>query len=632
MSVYVLVGGLRRWLAGAVPFAPAISSRWLRAGFFASLIAYTALKTAGVFVHLPPAVDLAIAPAGLCALGLTLNGRASEAVDDAAQALRPALFACALLIAFTATYITLNTVPMTSAQDESAIINGAHELATSGSLRVTDSLNDKYRTNIVGALDVTYRTPTDMYHRVFPGTALSYTPFAQLPGDSGYYAYTALFATAAIVALYLLAWKLLRSWWAAALAALLFAVSPAFGHWASTVYNNVPVLSLELGALVLVLWSNPPRGWQLALAGVLMTLAVFMRVTEFIFVPPMLLLVWWRCRSVARCLPFAATAFACIPLVLVTNAIFFHSPFFFPHVGSAYLSLEPSIGPMHSQGLVERYFLYAIGVSGSSSNFHPTQKVHNLFFHIRYLGSSTFAFPFLALAFLGLVWRVASRRRNAWLLALLVSATVLAILFLYGHQHNNYYGYGLPIARSSFVRYSLPIYALLAIAAGAFFWETSRLLRPNGAATRSAVLAMVAVVGMVGIAQSYDWHVYGFNRLNYAREHDRQAWQEMDSYLQGEQPVMLIVGPNSMKLINSAGYPDTINYSILQQTNWDQSLFPVVKQSLEERRVYLIISTIQPESAAAFAAFDKRFFMNEVIRKGSWALYNIEQPVHEASP
>ena len=630
MSVDYRVGELRRWLAGAAPSAPAISRERLRTAFGLSLAAYLALKLAGVVVALPPAVDLSLLPAGLCALGLALGREDAPAESaEAVAGLRPALLAGLVLVVFTTVYIAVNTVPMTSSLDESAIVNGAHELMAKGSLRVASPLNERYDTNIIGSLDVTYRTPTAMYHRVFPGTALSYAPFSELPGDSGYYVYTALFGAAAIAALYLVAWKLLGSWPGALVASLMFAASPAFGHWAATVYNNVPVLAIEFGALALVLWSAPPRGWQLGLAGAMMALAVFLRVTEFIFVPPMLALVWWRCRSWSPCLPFAVAAFSCVPLVLLTNAIFFQSAFFFPHVGSGYLSMGTGSGGS-GQGLVERYFLYVIGVSGSSSNFHPGEKLDNLIFHIRYLGSSTFAFPFLAVGFTGLVWWVAARRRNAWLLAAAMGVSVAAIFFLYGHQHDNYYGYGLPIARSSFVRYSLPIYGLLAIAGGAFFVEASRLARPGGTAARYSLVALLAVVGVVGVARSYDRDVYGFNRLNDSREHDRIAWQRMDEIMQRQdEPVLLVVGPNSMKLVDGAAYPDTINYGLL--SDWDEILFPVVTQAQRERHVYLALSAIQVESAQALAAFEEEYFMRLVLRSGNWTLYSVEPPIFEAS-
>jgi hypothetical protein len=365
----------------------------------------------------------------------------------------------------------------------------------------------------------------------------------------------------------------------------------------------------------------------------MMALAVFLRITEFIFVPPLLALVWWRCRSWSRCLVFAIAAFSCVPLVLVANAAFFHNPFFFPHVGSAYLSLASSADTGSGQGLVERYFLYVIGVSGSASNFHPAQKLDNIFFHVRYLGSSTFAFPFLALSFVGLVWWVLARRRNAWLLGSALGVSVAAIVLIYGHQHNNYYGFGLPIARASFVRYSLPIYGLLAIAGGAFFLETARMTRLSGAAMRYSFAVVVAVVGMVGIAHSYDWDVYGFNRLNYSREHDRRAWQHMDGILQGEDaPPLLIVGLNSMKLVDSSRYPNTINYSMLSPDAWDELLFPVVTQAQPDRRVYLAVSAIQAESAQALTAFDERYRITAVLHSGSWALYRVNPPIFELSP
>ena len=615
------MAALRRRLADAVPSAPVITRDILRIAFGLSLVVYLALKLVGVVAGLSPVVDLTLLPAGLCALAL---GRDDAAGGDEINAafVRPALVAGVLLVAFTTTYVALNTVPISSSVDESAIVNGAHELMSRGSLRVTSSLNERYDTNIIGSLEVTYRTPTDMYHRAFPGAALSYAPFSALPGDSGYYFYTAFFGTAAIVALYLVAWKLLGSWPGALVAALMFAVSPAFGHWAVTVYNNVPALSFEFGALALVLWSTPPRGWQLSLAGVLMTLAVFLRITEAVFVVPMLVLVWWRCRSWRACLPFAATAFSCVPLVLLTNAIFFHSPFFFPHVGSGYLPLGASESDGSGQGLLERYFLFVIGVSGSASNFHPADKLDNLAFHIRYLGSSTFAFPFLALAFTGLAWGVALRRANAWLHAAAVGVAVTAVLLLYGHQHDNYYGYGLPIARSSFVRYALPIYGLLAIAAGAFFVEVTRVARLRGAVARLSLVAFVVIVGIIGVARSYDSHVYGFNRLNESRDQDRSAWQQMDAVMRDQkQAVLLIVGPNSVKLVDASSYPHTINYSVVP--SWEELLYPVVSKAQRERHVYFVISTIQAESAQALAAFEQEFSMEPVLRSGNWALYEV---------
>jgi len=622
------VAELRRWLAGAVPSAPVFSLDKWRIAFGLSLGAYLALKLASAVVGLPPAVDLTLLPAGLCAIALARDEADDAAIERTAPA-RSVLLAALVLAVFTSVYVAVNTVPMTSSLDESAIVNGAHQLVTDGSLRVTSSLNERYDTNIVGSLDVSYRTPTEMYHRVFPGTALAYAPFSVMPGDSGYYFYAALFGTATVLALYLTAWKVLGSWPGALVASLIFAASPAFGHWAVTVFNNVPVLSFELVALALVFWSTPPRGWQLGLAGTMMALAVFLRITEFIFIPPMLALVWWRCRSWRRCLPFAASALGCVPLVLVMNAVFFNSPFFYPHVGSVYLPLEPNAAGGSGQGLLERYFLFVIGVSGTASNFNPGEKLDNLVFHIRYFGSSLFAFPFLTVAFTGLVWWVAARRRHAGLLVAAVGTSLAAILLLYGHQHDNYFGYGLPIARSSFVRYSLPIYALLAIAAGAFFVEVARTAHLRGAAARYGLVALLAVVGVVGVARSYDAEVYGFNRLNDSREQDRAAWQRMDEVMGRDgEPVLLIVGLNSMKLVDASSYPDTINYSVLRA--WEQRLFPVVSSAQQERHVYLALSAIQPESAQALARFDDEYFVRLVLRSGNWTLYSVEPSIHEA--
>ncbi len=621
-------GTLDLWAPGLTSRLQAASSQ-LRLGFGISLGVYLLLKLVGVVVDLPRAVDLAVLPAGVCVLGLAVSGRRARvqedagASDQAAQAMAPGLLAGAVLVVFTIVYLAVNTVPISSSQDESAIVNGAHALAADGSLRVTSPLNDRYHTNIIGALHVTYRTSTEMYYRTFPGTAVLYAPFSVLPDGFGYRLFTAAFGTLAIVALYLTGWKLLRSWWGGLAGALVFAVSPAFGHWAVTVYNNVPVLALELSALAVVLWSPRERTLWFGVAGALMSLAFFARITEIVFVVPLFVLVFWRTRAWRPLVAFGAAGLAGMALVAITNQVFYGDPLFLSYVGQGYIPLLPGSQPASSQVLLQSYAQFATGASGSVSNFSWLDKLDHEWFHVRYLASSTFAFPFLPLAFVGLAWRLVAGKRDIWLLAGAIATVALAVLAIYG-QKLGYYGVGQSIVRSSFVRYSLPIYALLSVAAGAFFLDTSRVFRA-GMLAAMLPLALIGIVVTVGVAHSYDSGVYGFNRLSGFRQDDRAAWSEIEPFLDTNQVRPLVIGgPSAEKLIDSKYEPYFINYDIIPPFYGGYTvILPIAQQAAQERDVYLIASDVNSHDKQLVVTLNTLYRPEQVLQAGAFRILRL---------
>jgi hypothetical protein len=598
------------------------ASNGLKVGFGISLGVYLIIKLVGVVVHLPPAMDLAVLPAGVCALGLAVSARGAKAQEEAEaseQTIAPGLLAGAVLLVFTMVYLAVNTVPMITAQDESATVYGGRALATEGSLRVTSPLNDRYHTNVIGELHATYRTSTQVYYRTFPGTAVLYAPFSVLPQDLGYRLFTMTFGSVTIVALYFAAWKLLRSWWGGLVGALVFAVSPAFGHWAVTVFNNVPALALELSALAIVLWSPRQGTWRFGLAGALMSLAFFTRITELVYVVPVFVLVFWRTRRLLPIVAFGAAGLAGVALVAVTNQLFYGDPLFLPNVGSPYVLFVPGSQPASSGALLKAYAQFSTGGQGTVSAAALPNKVSHLWFHFRYLASSTFAFPFLPLAFVGLTWRVLAGKRDIWLLVVGIFTVTLSILLIYGQKYNNYYGFGLPIVRSSFVRYSLPIYALVAVAAGAFFLDTSSIFR-TGTVGAMLPIALIGIVVTVGVAHSYDADVYGFNRLNGYRQDDRAAWSKIEAFLDTSKVTPLVIGGTSAeKLIDSKYERYFINYDgILPAAYRMPVIIPVAQQAARERDVYLIASDVNQDDKKLMVAFNTIYRPQDVLRVGEF--------------
>jgi hypothetical protein len=607
------------------------SAAVLKLAFAISLAAYLLLKLAGAVVHISPTADLALLPAGVSAVGLALVARARRHDQESIESTLPARFGllgAGLLVAFTVTYLAVNTVPVITSQDESAIVSGGHQLATGGSLRVTSPLNERYHTNVIGALHVMYRTPTEMYYRTFPGTAALYAPFSLMPAGIGYRMFTAAFGALGVLTLYLVAKKLLSSWAAALLAALVFATSPAFGHWAITVYNNVPVLALELSALAVALWAPRERAWAFGLAGALLSIAFFARVTEFVYVLPFFALVWWRTRNGRAIAAFATACAAGVALIAMTNLIFYHDALFLPHVGNGYLYLpaDASQAPqpaVSAQTLLGRYGDYSTGALDSASNVDLTAQVSNLWYHFRYLASSTFAFPFVGLALLGATWRIAVGRRPTWLLATGIITVTVAVLVIYGRNANNYFGYGQPIVRSSFVRYSLPIYAMLAVATGAFALEAQRLFR-GAAATGVLTIALLGTVVVAGVAKSYDADVYGFNRLNEYRHQDQLAWSSIKSVLDGQpQKPLVIGGPSIEKVIDSDYERFFINYDAIPDLVRVPMIVSVGQQAAAERPVVLLLSQSNPLDMQLLSLLYTQYRPQQILQAGEFTVETI---------
>jgi hypothetical protein len=609
--------GVRRALAPALP-----ARGWLVGTLVFGLAVYLAAKGLDTAFGVPHGslLELLLIPIALAGIALAWNARQAGQADGAAGwplelEGRANAVAVALLVAFVAVFVALNTVPFISAQDEAATIQGARQLVQEGNLRIESPLNEQYDTNIVGTAFAAYRAPDEAYYRTFAGAAILYTPFTLLPDDAGFYAWTVLFGAGAVIGVYLVALQLLQSRTGALGAAALFATSPVFAHWGTTVFTNIPVLGFELAALAIVLSSEPKAIAPAALAGALMGLAVFVRASEAVFILPLAALVLWRQRDGRALGAFVAPAVAGGALLLVANMAFYGDAFFLPHAATNYMT--PEVVAPAEQTLGERTLDLVAGTDTDSSQPYVIEKLDNVLYHARYLLTSTFAFPFLAAGLAGVAWRLAAGRRESWVLVAAIAATAGAVLLAYGHQADNYFGYGDPVVRSSFIRYALPVYALLAVAGAAFFLEAGRALLRSADRRMLAVAgsALVAVLA-IGVFQSYDREVYGLNRLNDSREQDQTASASINSYLKARTLPVIVGGASGSKLLDQETHTQFVNYSPLPAILRGALLWPVLEKGIGAGEAYAVLSDF---------SLDDRLFRQEI-----YVRYRAEQLVKSA--
>jgi hypothetical protein len=347
-----------------------------------------------------------------------------------------------------------------------------------------------------------------------------------------------------------------------------------------------------------------------------MGLAVFVRTQDALLLPLILCFVAARTRAVGSIAAYLVPAGAFIGLVALTNQWFYGSVTFLPASGlSLYIPL-PGValgGGGGGAGAVERYVLHLLGTQ-TYADFSLSEKSGNWWYHLRYLAGSSFAFPLLVPGIAGLALGIARREWRAIQIAALLAIVVIFVVGLYGNQEGNYFGYGQNIVRSSFVRYSLPIYALAAVGIACGWAMVQRMATQHGLGGAAQVVLTLIVAGgcVAGVRVSYDAKYYGFDRSNMLREWGVRQHTFIDSVietgLKEHERVLVLAGPRTSKLVDLSKYPDTIDYDQVPAVYWDRAIAPAIRGAQDDGIPVSIAPLILDPSNQPFIDWlEKRF-------------------------
>jgi hypothetical protein len=494
---------------------------------------------------------------------------------------------------FAFSLVRLNTVEAISAQDEGALLYGAHQLLETGSVRVENDLARQYGSPVIGNLYVSYRGEQEGYYRAFPGMVLLDAALISIGGDGFFWTSNALFSMAAVVAAFILTWRLTRSTLAATFAGVLLATSPVFLHWGTSYFNNVPVVAAELAAFACVVGSHVRRR-DMILGGFFMGLALFLRTTEVFTALLLVGFIAARERNIRPVLVVAMPiVFMGAGLMCVNMWLYGHAAYQ-PHVAPTF----PGLAGAATEGpsVLERQLMFLVGAKGSLGEADLTALPGNYLFHLRYFLGSSFAFPLLIPVLAAIVVGVARGWRELRPLLAIAFAIVVLTTLLYGNQESNYYGYGENLVRNSFVRYLLLAYAMLAVMAGVALARTMRNVRLGAASTilvPVGTFAAIVGVGAVSVSQANDWDRYGLSRLNLYRDVSRTQQEQLNAVMaphRAEAPLVL-AGFTTGKLIDLDDYPNVIDYSELPQQYREAEMPSLLERALEDRPVFLVGST-----------------------------------------
>lgn len=496
---------------------------------------------------------------------------------------------CVVISLTTFAFLYETSVPIISAQDEGAMLQGGRSLLSESNVRVRDELNDTYDSNLVGNTFASYRTPSEMYYRSFPGSIVFTAALIGVLGEKAFYLSGPVFGALAVAGAGAVSYSLTRKPIASLVVMAVLGTAPVFVHWSVNYFNNVPVLALQVWAMFFLFAKSPPGKVHLLVSGSLVGVAIYVRSTEMVFAIPFLLLAGMRGKTLTAFPVFIAPLILAGAALLITNMWLYGSAFYQPHLAPLYLSPGTAAASTPESSVFLRYLLFLLG-AGSLDQVSLSELLANYWFHLKYLLSSSFASPLLLPSLLGLgiaAWRDWPGARA---LSIFCLALVALIVVIYGNQAQNYYGYGQQIVRSSFVRYSLPFYAFAAIGIAPFL---GRLLDASDREVRLAsgavAIAIVLLGGHLSLQASYDESRYGLDRLNRFRLATVAERQMVNQLIPSTEPApLLIVGSNTSKVIDTRVFPHSVDIAGLTPEDVRIQLLPLIDKALKDRPVTFI--------------------------------------------
>ncbi|MCG2796511.1 MAG: glycosyltransferase family 39 protein [Actinomycetia bacterium] len=380
--------------------------------------------------------------------------------------------------------------------DYEAFVIG-HNLKETGRLSVDVPLNDMFEYPLFTPSGATYSggkvVPTRAYGFYFI-CALGF-----FLGEHGPFYLIPLLGLICILFLYKLV-SLVMDEKKALLAAFLFALSAPFLYWNNMLFSNIPALAflmIGLYFLVKIAYGDDGRLRWYLLCAVFFALATWVRYEQLIIILPFFLIVVLKRRS----FKLKYTVVAVVLLILLLSPI---------------LLLNNSLhGNPFGTGYTESYFLQEkTGPSEGGSGKGTSKSIGSLLdrFFVNYLrpdpskiynNAYTFIFkPFSVLVLagiLGLLLMIADGAPGRSF-----ALTLLIVVLFWGYYvcNSTLWFIGDAVVASSYTRYLLIVYAVLAMAAPVLIERVGKVVGPNGYRALVAFFIIAFLITQVGSLMS----------------------------------------------------------------------------------------------------------------------------------
>ena len=433
-----------------------------------------------------------------------------------------ALLLFALALSFYLNYAT----EVIWSPDELNYYMGANELIHHGSINLNNPLNEEYESNIFNYGFTIFKNSTEQYPGGFTGSLLFYALIMRVFSTSAFFFVAPVFGAIGVVAICFIVKTIFGSRYLGILAALLLFSTPIWIRWSTEHYNNVPMTTFFLLALLALLALKGNA--RFLVAGVLLSIAIIIRLPAALLLPPFLLLLVMQQTGRRQYLLFLAPiAFALLVFLPVAKYALYGDPFFLPfnHVHSYPVGLLAE----DTSTSVSQHFAFSSGDRAAIVDA------------TRFFFTKSFPFLFLYPSLVGLLLLFKDRKRYFSLIA----AVLVILLVFHGRAYGGFEAGGRESLQSSFLRYMIPVYALLPIGFAYLFKEIA------GKITHLKYVAvLLGTIMILMISFTVTYSDYGLDMLEDYRNDRIAIGHKIDSVIEPKSIIITDLVANHDSAIN----------------------------------------------------------------------------------
>ncbi|MBT3409027.1 hypothetical protein HN415_10225 [Candidatus Woesearchaeota archaeon] len=330
-----------------------------------------------------------------------------------------------------------------------------------------------------------------LYYNINPTTILFYSPFFIIFGENVFPYINLIFFILTLLVSLLLLKDLINYKSIRILGFSMVSFFTILMLWSSSSYNIIPALFFFITSIFFIISKNHKNNW---IAGIFFSILLFIRFSDIIFLPAMLLFILIRKEKKINFLRFIIPILLSLIIIFFMNFLVFGNPLFLPqtHFNDCF-NIAPIDGGLGGIDSILRFF------------YHGENQVQNLLLNFNTLIQIIIIFlPLSLLLILGFL----NKKYKEYNLFLFI---VFLTTFLFYGRRAAYYGFATISPFSSFTRYFLYFFILLILSFSLYIDNFS--IRKNKYIKILAIITMLLLILLSAIS-FLQFETYGLEDFN----------------------------------------------------------------------------------------------------------------------
>ena len=547
-----------------------------------------------------------------------------------------------LFLLFSFLYISL-IVPTYFVQDEAATYFSSKNFIETNDFYLNNDLNDDYNTNLLKPSYSSYNKNEEVQFNIPKSVTLLYSMFYLIFGEFTIYS-NLIFSFLILLILYLFLRKIYPNKKHPPLISLfIVAFMPIFLIYSISLFSILPAIFLILLIFYLLLYFDIGKLKILFLISILSNLLIYFRLSEFLIFSPVFLYLFFTNKKNTKkiknfiiliCMIFSLFVIFNFPISINSGGSLFESHFLDKR---DYISLNEEINLIsfpstYNHTFLERAIAYPLGTEVGFEGFTFENYFQNLSLNLKqflFVGP----FPIFLILFISLIFILFEKSDFSRITKL--SIFVFFILFLFYGPRINYYGFGEENLKSSFYRYFLVFYLLLALFLPRLTCALKKKLNLRSLILAVFFFTLIYITFFINYSFSYNYN--GVVSLNDQRHDQLEVLEKISSiesssfFLTGYNTDRYLYFPNS-----NVSYSRVISYDVgeyyynspLEEDLFNESKRVISNLLKDGYNIYLVYSPYDSTNQERYINYlNKNFIIyktNIISNENYVSLYKVE--------